>query len=191
MKKDDLTQVKYVGNSRLKSLNEAGIRTIAQLHAVPLDKLAAIKTIGRHYAALIKDAAAAIYAEKPVKTAAKGSSVEEKKAGKLDRSLRKQIKTLNRRLKQANEDLKPLDKKKYQSLYIDFKTKANKLKNRLKALDQNQKNFTPKFVEKMTRRAAALNAALKTVGKSPKKKKYQKISKQVQAFSKKLGDFGS
>ena len=56
MTQDDLTQVKYIGPSRLKVLNANGIRTIKQLFDAPLEKLAQIESIGERYAKLIKDA---------------------------------------------------------------------------------------------------------------------------------------
>ena len=64
MKKEDLTQVKHVGALRMKMLNSSGITTISQLHQIPLEKLAQVKTIGPHYAKLIKAAGGAILWEK-------------------------------------------------------------------------------------------------------------------------------
>ena len=40
MKQDDLTQLKHVGMSRMKLLNDFGIKTLKQLHELPLEKLA-------------------------------------------------------------------------------------------------------------------------------------------------------
>ena len=75
MKKEDLTQVKHVGALRMKMLNSSGITTMRQLHQIPLEKLAQVKTIGPHYAKLIKAAVAQSYGKKPgkkpVKSAAK------------------------------------------------------------------------------------------------------------------------
>mgnify|MGYP001570982506 CR=1 FL=1 len=45
MKKDDLTQVKYIGTARMKLLNDSGITTISQLSKTPLESLARIGTI--------------------------------------------------------------------------------------------------------------------------------------------------
>ena len=61
MKKEDLTQVKNIGPSRMKLLNESGITTIKQLDETPLEKLTQIESIGRHYAKLIKDSVAEYY----------------------------------------------------------------------------------------------------------------------------------
>ena len=44
MKKDDLTQVKYIGAARMKLLNDSGITTIRQLSKTPLEELARIMT---------------------------------------------------------------------------------------------------------------------------------------------------
>ncbi len=58
VKKDDLTQLKYIEASRMKLLNKHGITTIKQLYEMPEEKLAGIKSIGNHYAKLIKVSAA-------------------------------------------------------------------------------------------------------------------------------------
>ncbi len=54
MKQDDLTCLKHVGSSRMKLLSDSGITTIKQLHEIPLEKLAEVKSIGEYYARLIK-----------------------------------------------------------------------------------------------------------------------------------------
>lgn len=61
MKKDDLTQVKNIGPSRMKLLNDFGITTIKQLDETSLEKLAQIESIGLNYAKLIKDAVTEYY----------------------------------------------------------------------------------------------------------------------------------
>jgi len=198
MKKDDLTQVKYVGALRMKLLYGAGINTIKQLSEISLEKLAQVKSIGANYAKLIKSAAAESTAaaesvkQKPRKPALKASkapktvSAKKKKVADLDPDLRKQIKVLNRRLKQANEKLKPLDKKKYLELYIDFKKKAKSLKAHLSGLNKNPRNLSKKATKNIIKNADALSATLKNIGKKPKKKKYQKVSQEIQSFSKML-----
>ena len=55
MKQDDLTRIKHVGLSRMRLFNDIRITTIKQLSEMPLEKLAAIKSIGDHYAKLIKN----------------------------------------------------------------------------------------------------------------------------------------
>ena len=55
MVQDDLTKLKHVGVSRMKLLNDLGITTVEQLFEMPLEKLAEIKSIGGHYAKLIKN----------------------------------------------------------------------------------------------------------------------------------------
>ncbi len=56
MKNDDLTQVKYIGPSRMKLHNDFGITTIKQLYETPQEKLCQVESISGHYAKLIKDA---------------------------------------------------------------------------------------------------------------------------------------
>ncbi len=189
MKKDDLTQVKHVGALRMKMLNGSGITTIRQLHQIPLDKLAQVKTIGPHYAKLIKAAVAQSYGKKPVKSAPKVPktvSAKKKTVADLNQKLRKQIKVLGKRLKQANENLKPLGKKKYLGLYVDFKKRSKTLKAHLNGLNKNPGELSQKATKNIIKNADALSAVLKNVGKKPKKKKYQKVSQEIQSFSKML-----
>ena len=191
MKKDDLTQVKNIGPSRMKLLNDAGITTIKQLDETPLEKLIQIESIGKNYAKLIKDSVTEYYENKPVKSAVKTVSGKEKKGADSNRNLHKQIKALNKRLKQAREDLKPLGKKKYLAAYIDFKKKSNSLKSRLKELNQIEDKFSPKTQKKVIKNIDALKLTLKKVGKKPKKKNYKKLVQGIKSFTKKLPNISS
>jgi predicted RecB family nuclease len=189
MKKDDLTQVKHIGALRMKMLYDSGITTIRQLSEIPLEKLAQVKTVGANYAKLIKAAVAESYGEKPVKSAPKVPktvSGKKKTVEDLNQKLRKQIKVLSKRLKQANENLKPLGKKKYLELYVDFKKRSKTLKTHLGELNKNPGDLSKKVAENIIKNADALSAVLKNVGKKPKKKKYQKVSQEIQSFSKML-----
>jgi len=189
MKKEDLTQVKHVGALRMKMLISSGITTIRQLHQISLEKLAQVKTIGPHYAKLIKAAVAESYGKKPVKPAPKvpkTASAKKKTVDDPTQNLRKQIKFLNKRLKQANENLKPLGKKKYLGLYVDFKKKTKTLKAHLNGLNKDPGAISQKVTKNIIKNAADLSATLKNVGKKPKKKKYQKVSQEIQSFSKML-----
>ena len=186
MKKDDLTQVKHIGALRMKMLNGAGIKTIKQLSEMPQEKLAQVNTIGPHYAKLIKAAVAESFKKKPVKSTPKAVSVKKRKTTAADPDLNKRITLLKKRLKQANEKLKPLGKKKYLELYIDFKKRSKTLKIHLGRLNKNPGDLSKKATKKIIKDADALSATLKNVCKKPKKKKYQKISKEIQSFSKVL-----
>ena len=191
MKKDDLTQVKHIGAARMKLLNDFGITTIKQLNEMPLEKLARIETVGEHYAKLIKDAVSESYGEKPEKTAPKTVPGKEQKSIDIDRNLRKRIKALNRRIKQARENLKPLGKKKYLESYIDFKKRSNTLKSRLKGVDQIRGDLSEEVTKNIINNADALNATLKNVGGKPKKKIYKKVAQEIQLFSRMLKKAGS
>lgn len=191
MKKDDLTQVKNIGPSRMKFLNDSGITTIKQLDETPLEKLAQIESIGGHYAKLIKDAVTEYYGKKPEKLAVTTASGKEKKVVDINGNLRKRIKVLNKRLKQARENLKPLGKKKYLKAYIDFKKRSNTLKSRLKDLDQIEGGLSQKVKKKVIKNADALNLTLKNAGKKPKKKNYKKLAQEIKSFSKMLRDTSS
>ena len=191
MKKDDLTQVKHIGAARMKLLNDFGITTVEQLYEVPLEKLARIGTIGEHYANLIKDAVSESYGGKPEKTPPKTVPGKEQKSVDIDRNLRKRIKALNRRIKQARENLKPLGKKKYLESYIDFKKRSNTLKSRLKGVDQIRGDLSEEVTKNIINNADALNATLKNVGGKPKKKIYKKVAQEIQLFSRMLKKAGS
>jgi hypothetical protein len=191
MKKDDLTLVKHIGAARMKVLNDSGITTIKKLYEVPLEKLAQVETIGEHYAKLIKAAVTEHYGPTPQKITAKTESTKEKTIAKIDQDLQKQIKILNKCFKQTNEKLKPLGKKKYLPLYVDVKNRSKTLKARLKALGQPEGNLPQKVKKKIIKKAGALNATMKNIGKKPKKKTYKKISQEIQSFTKMLRDTGS
>ena len=186
MKKEDLTVVKHIGAARMKVLNDSGIATIKQLYEIPLNKLAQVETIGEHNAKLIKAAVAESYKKKPVKSAPKAVSARKKKKAAVDPILKNRITVLKKRLKQANEKLKPLDKKKYLELYIDFKKKSKTLKAHLNSLNKNPGKLSQKATKNITQNANTLSATLKNVGKKPRKKKYRKVSQEIQSFSKML-----
>lgn len=185
MKQDDLTLVKHVGVSRMKSLNSYGITTIEQLYEIPKEKLAQIKSIGGHYAGLIKEAVAEYYEGKRGKISAKAISAKQEPV-EINRNLRKQIKRLNKHLNRINEDLKPLWKKKYLSLYIELKKRSSKLKTRIDEVDKIQEDLPQKEKKNIINKANALNSTLKKVGKKPKKKKYKEITREIKSFSKML-----
>jgi hypothetical protein len=188
MKKDDLTQVKNIGPSRMKLLNASGITTIKQLDETPLEKLTQIESIGVNYAKLIKDSVTEYYGKQPEKLTVTTTSGKKKKVVDINRNLRKRIKALNKRLKQAREDLKPLGKKKYLKAYIDFKKRSNTLKSRLKDLDQLEGGLSQKVNNKIIKNVDALNLTLKKAGKKPKKKNYKKLTQEIKLFSKMLRD---
>ena len=181
--KDDLTKVKHIGALRMKKLNDAGIKTIKQLSEIPQEKLIQIKTIGERYAKLIKAAAAEYVEKKPLKSKPKAASAKKKKSAADDPILKNRLTVLRKRLKQANEKLKPLGKKKYLELYIDFKKKAKTLKAHLNRLNENAHKLSRKETKNIIQNANALSVTLKNVGKKPKKKKYQKVSQEIQSFS--------
>jgi molecular chaperone GrpE (heat shock protein) len=170
--------------------NDSGITTIRQLSKTPLEKLARIETIGEHYAKLIKDAVSESDGEKPEKTAPKTVSGKEKDTQEINQNLPKQIKVLKKQLKQASENLKPLGKKKYLGLYIDFKKRTKTLKTRLNGLDQILGDLSKAVTENIINNADALNATLKNIGGKPKKKIYKKLTQEIQLFSKMLKKTG-
>jgi uncharacterized FlaG/YvyC family protein len=188
MTQDDLTCLKHIGIARMKLLNDSGITTIKQLHEIPLEKLAEAKSIGEYYANLIKNSVADYYRGKNEEVPGEMKSVKKRRTDKTDRDLHKTIKRLNKRLKRVNENLKPLWKKKYLVLYIDFKKRYTKLKVRLSVLDKILDNLPKKDKEDIIKRAETLILNLKKVGKKPKKKKYKHTIQNIQSFSRSLRD---
>ena len=191
MKKEDLTQVKHIGAARMKLLNDSGITTVKKLYEIPLEKLAQIESIGERYAKLIKEAVTEIYEPSAERKAAKTEAIKEKKTAKIDQDLQKQIKILNKRIKQSNEKLKPLGRKKYLPLYIDVKNRSKTLKARLNALEKLEKDLPKKTKKKIIKRADALSTAMKNVGKKPKKKIYKALSQEIRLLNKVLRETSS
>ncbi|MBN2062549.1 MAG: hypothetical protein JW882_19260 [Deltaproteobacteria bacterium] len=180
MKKDDLAQVKYIGASRKKSLNDVGITTIQQLYETPVDTLARIETIGAYYARLIKDAVKESFGEVPEKTAPEETtSVEDNRIVGVKQDLIKQISTLKNCLKRANEALRSSGKKRFKTLM-----------KRLEGLNQKDIPLSKKAMKNIIKKADALNAMLKDTGKRPKKRKYKKLSRKLRSFSKMLKKTG-
>ncbi|MGB5424445.1 MAG: hypothetical protein WBN03_19935 [Desulfobacterales bacterium] len=191
MKQDDLSCLKHVGSSRMKLLNDSGIATVKQLHEIPLEKLAEVKTIGEYYARLIKISVSDYYKGKNSNLSKMPTSSGEKKSGDINRDLRKKIKRLRKILNRVNENLKPLWKKKYLVLYVDFKKRLTKLRPRLIKLGRIMEDLPDGDKKNIIEKADALILNLKNVGKKPKKKKYKVAILEIQSFSKFLKDIFS
>ena len=191
MKQDDLTCLKHVGSSRMKLLNDSGITTIKQLHEIPLEKLAEVKSIGEYYARLIKISVSDYYRGRNINLSKMPTSSGEKKAGDINRDLKKKIKRLRKILNRVNENFKPLWEKKYLVLYVDFKKRLTKLRSRLIALGRIMEDLPDEDKKNIIKKADALILNLKNVGKKPKKKKYKITILEIQSFSKFLKDIFS
>jgi len=191
MKQDDLTCLKHVGSSRMKLLNDSGITTITQLHEIPLERLAEVKSIGEYYARQIKNSVSDYYRGRNSNLSIMPLSSGEKKAGDINRDLKKKIKRLRKILNRVNENFKPLWKKKYLVLYIEFKKRLTKLRSRLIALGRIMEDLPDEDKENIIKKADALILNLKNVGKKPKKKKYKVTILEIQSFSKFLKDIFS
>ncbi len=188
MRQDDLTRLKYVGVTRMRRLNDLGITTIKQLHEMPEEELAEIKSIGGNYAKLIKNSVAEYYREKKEELPGKIVSAKERKIEEINRGLQKKIRRVKKNLNRVNENLKPLGKKKYLESYVDLKKRSAKLKARLDEIDQIQEDLPKKVKKNIIKKADALNLFLKGAGKKPRKKKYKKITLEIQSFSRMLRD---
>lgn len=188
MGQGDLGHLKHVGDSRRKLLRDHGITTIEQLHAMPEETLARIKSIGGHYAKLIKNSVAEHYREKPDSKPARIESAGERKNEEINREFQKKMKRLRRGLARVNEDFKPLGKQKYLELYVDLKKHSRKLKTHIRGISQEQKHLSDKIKNKIIKEAAALTIVLKRAGKKPKKKKFRKVTGKIQSFTRTLQD---
>ena len=188
MRQDDLTRLKYVGVTRMKRLNDLGITTIKQLHEMPEEKLAEIKSIGGNYAKLIKNSVAEYYRERHEKLPGKIVSTKKRRNEEINQDLKKKVKRLKKNLNRVNENLKPLGKKKYLESYVDLKKRSTKLKARLNEIGKIQEDLPKKGKKNIIKKADALNLSLKGAGKKPKKKKYKKITLEIQSFSRTLRD---
>ena len=185
MKKDDLTRVKHIGPSRLKLLKKNGITTIAQLHQTPVRELAKVKFLGKRNAVRIKKAATAYYSNKTTAPPKSPEGIKHSGTGN-DQTLRKSLKKLTKRLYRANEKLKPLWKKKYLSLYIDFKKRSHKLIDHINSIQKRRDTLSQKDKQKILKKAAVLNKILTKDGKTPKKKAFKNINREIKSFSEML-----
>ena len=190
MKKDDLSKLKHIGAARMKHLHAAGITRFKQLCDTPVEKLAAIDTIGEHYARLIKEAVTAHCSPTQTIDTAKTGEDKQLKRSKVDENFQKQVKLLRRRIKQTAEKLKPLGNKKYLAQYVDCKKKCKAVTVQLKKIASLEENVSKKGKKKISRKIVALNTALKNVGKKPKKKTYNRVSRELLTFSELLKKTG-
>jgi hypothetical protein len=185
MKKDDLTHIKYIGPSRLKKLNEHGITTIEQLQNIPVRELAKITSIGEYYSIRIKEAAVAFGAQQSA-GAVKATVQTTKKPPGIAKKTKKSLRKLTNRLNRAKENLKPLWKKKYLGLYIDFKKQSNKLIGRIKKIENNFHALSDPEMAEIISQSESLKRRLKTDGKKPKKKAFKNLTQEIKSFSGKL-----
>ncbi len=185
---EDLTRLKHVGPSRMKLLNAHGIRTIDQLYEIPEEKLAEIKSIGKNYARLIKNSVMEYDGEIDPRMLENAQCLEEVRTDKIDLELQKKMGDLHQILARSNESLKPLGKKKYVVLYLDFKKRSTKLRARLNEIDPSRKDIPKKVKKSILRKANALSTLLAKAGQKRKKKRYKEIIREMQSFSKMLRD---
>jgi hypothetical protein len=186
MKTENLTQVKYIGASRMKALKDFGITTLQQLYKTPTDKLAEIPAIGKYYAKLIKDAVNESYKQKTKKIPLETVPGEEKKTREFKEKLIKKTEILKKHLNRLNENLKAPEKKKLLATYDEFKKRSGTLLKRIDGLARVDGGFSKKVSKKIIKGIDALNSEFKNVKGKIKKKKFQKMSHEIQLFSKVL-----
>lgn len=190
-KSDDLSRLKHVGASRRKLLIDHGIATVQQLLDIPQEKLAEIRSIGNHYATLLKNSANEYSRAKQETLPDRIGSAWEGHIAEIDRDLQEICNKLNKRIDRLREDLKPLGKDKYLELYIEFKKISRKVTAHLEEIGQGQQHLPKKTKKNIIKKASNFAVFLKKAGKKPKKKKYKSINRKIQAFSKNLQDLVS
>ena len=188
MEQDDLARLKHVGVSRKKLLHEHGVITIRQLHEMPEENLAAIKSIGGYYARLIKNSAAEHCKEKQGPLSAGIESSKERKNEETSRVFQENMKRIRNRLTRVQEALRPLGKKKYIPFYIDFRKQLKNLKAVLDETDQIQGKLSRKTKKKIIKKTTGLAEFLKKAGRKPRKRNYKKINREILSFTGKLRD---
>jgi hypothetical protein len=188
MEQDDLARLKHVGVSRKKLLHEHGVTTIRQLHGMPEENLAAIKSIGGHYARLIKNSAAEHYKESQIPLSAGIESSKERKNEETGREFQENMKRIRNRLTRVQETLRPLGKKKYLPFYIEFRKQLKKLKAVLDETEQIQGKLSRKAKKKIIKKTTGLAEILKKAGRKPGKRNYKKINREILSFTGKLHD---
>jgi hypothetical protein len=172
----------------MKLFNESGITTIQQLREMPLENLAAVTSIGTHYARLIKNSVCEYDEKEGGKRPPGIVSDKEKEVETIDREMKRKIGKLQKNLNRINENLKPLWNKKYLGLYVDFKKQFKKLKARLKVLIEKKAVISKKEKKNIVAKSGTLISHLKKVGKKPKKKTYKKITREIRSFSRYVRD---
>jgi len=190
MNKDDLTQVKNIGNARKKILASHGITTVQQLYKMPLEKLMQIKSLGRHYAKLIKVAVNEYYETKAAASAESDAVVstdKKEKSVKIDRKIGAELAKTPKYLKRAKRKFEPINKKKHLKLFVEFKTKSNGLKMQILTLRQSKLDLSKKQKKKILRKAEALNVMVKHVGKKKKAKTMNKLNNEIKSLLNLLG----
>ena len=188
MEQDDLARLKHVGVYRKKLLREHGVTTIRQLHEMPEENLAAIKSIGSHYARMIKNSAAEHYKESQDPLSAGIESSKERKNEETSREFQETMKRIRNSLTRAQEALRPLGKKKYIPFYIDFRKQRKKLKAVLDETDHLQGKLSRKAKKKIIKKTTGLAEFLKKAGRKPRKRNYKKTNREIRSFTGKLRD---
>lgn len=188
MEPEDLTRLKHVGISRNKLLHAHGITTVRQLHEMPEAALAAIKSIGDHYARLIKASAAGCREEDREPAQAGIPSSREREDGETGREFQEIMKKIRTRLTRVQEALKPLGKRKYVPLYVDFRKQLKNLNAILDKTDRIQAKLSGKARKKIIKRTAGLAEFLKKAGRKPGKRNYRRVTRKMLSFAGKLRD---
>ena len=189
MESEDLALVKHVGPSRKKLLHDHGITTIQQLHEMSEEKLAGIKSIGKHYAKLLKNSVNEYSKRKQEKLPARIVSAKERKIEEIHRDLQRNCKKLNNILNRLNEDFKPLGKGKHLESYVNFKKTSREVNALLTEIGQRQQTLSRKIKKNIIRKISDLTVLLNKAGKKPKKKKFDRLNEKIKAFSSKLQNF--
>jgi NAD-dependent DNA ligase len=188
-----LMRVKYIGTKRAQALLAAGVDSIEQLRGISESDLAAIKTVGPHYARLIRNALNQALPDQLYQQsheAHKANTEPSNDVAKPLKRCRKRLRKVKKALKHADEQLKPLWRRKYTLDYLAYKKHARSARKQISKINRRLDDLSPKKVEKITAAAKALLRALVTIPSKPKRKHYRKAVSAVTGLNRILTKVG-
>jgi len=204
MSDNELTCVPGIGPARAKRLNEYGVLTIEDLKNMTIEDLAAIKTIGMSNANKLKAAVHAMGVSEAISDELEVVHVEDEKtileemvqlidpkSFKLVKKTRESLEGLHETINNGLEKLKPLGKKKWLKHYIEYKCQVRKLEKRLVSTLGELEDLSKKSKKTLEKTASNLEDALTDLWSNIKRKKFEKVNKELEAFRKALKSLNS
>jgi len=188
-----LMRVKFIGTARAQALVAAGVVNIEQLRVASETDLAAIKTVGPHYARLIRNELNQALPNQPSQQSHEVpvENIEpSNKAAKPLKRCRKRLRKVKKALKHADEQLKPLWRRKYTLDYLAYKKLARSARKQISKINRRLDDLSPKKVKKITAAAMTLLRTLAAIPSEPKRKHYRKAVNAVTDLNKILTKAG-
>ena len=184
-----LMGVRYIGIKRAQALMAAGVADPDQLRAFPEAQLAAIKAVGPHYARLIKNELnqASPDRQRPNSPRAISAAIQTQPNTRQQiKRCRKRLRKAKKALKNTDEQLKPLWRRKYTLDYLAYKKTAKTARKLISKVNRRLDDLPPRQTKMVTAEAKQLLAVLDTVPSKAKRKHYKKAIVAVQHFNKTL-----